>query len=143
MKYLKEFWSTQTTDDNVDFSYDEDNNISEFVKNVIDFINDNYHNISKFEEDDIRYYRINFNEKINDEYEFKVIMLDNYKEIKYYIYFKGDKWNKVFITEYEYNYLCDFFKEIFKRFVFDKEDRRDIIDDKINPIKRSAKKYNI
>jgi len=154
MKHLKVFetWTSTATDDvNVNYG-DKKPEFSDIVKFTVEYIEDNFDDINSI---DLDYMQVDFSLSKNGVWadnwkeEYKKITINKKNQNKYTIYYitfeeGGGPTSTLSITKDEYDYLCEFIYNIDIEYKKIKEkEKLDKVISKIDPVRRSAKKYNL
>jgi hypothetical protein len=158
MKHIKkyEMWTTNVTGD-YDFNYgDKKPELSEIVIEVINYIKDNYDKISTDVLNDTTEFGVGFNFSEKNGMKYDKIRIEKNKKnsipyihFLYYDYRGTTNGYDIDITDYDYEYLHDYFFKIYKE--FKKKDEIKKIEKHKSELKKieeekaknSADKYNL
>ncbi len=153
MKHILEYnnWTTDTSD-GVDVDYYDGPKISEIALNVEDYINSNFNHISDVSYHNNYGYEIEFNQEIliYSIKLFKSTMRDDMEDYKLIIEYRrkniSTNSKNIIISKNDFEYIRKILHNTYIKYKKKKEDKSDDVKtilDELDPIKRSAKKYNI
>lgn len=146
-KFIKTFeqWTSNVAGD-FDVNYGDKPEISEIVENTIKYIESNFDSLKN----DVNYVEVNFRATGSDNVDQIIRITLKYsgsdKLPKHMVSFKyyTNKYRSFDITTDEYEYLSEFFKKITQKFrKKEQETVRDKILQEIDPVRITAKKYNM